>query len=55
MEKKLLGLIKKLKNNDNKNLIRSLIISPEKLKIIQDLFKISIDINRLKKKLKFQR
>jgi folate-dependent phosphoribosylglycinamide formyltransferase PurN/acyl carrier protein len=50
-KKKLHGLIKKLKNNNNKNLIRSLIISTEKLKIIQDLFKISINVNRLKKKL----
>tara|TARA_Y100001970_G_C14259925_1_gene879566 strand:+ start:23249 stop:24226 length:978 start_codon:yes stop_codon:yes gene_type:complete len=48
-------LLKKLKDNENnKNLIRSLIVSPEKLKIIHNLFKISIDINKLKKKLNFK-
>ena len=45
-------LLKKFKDDENnKNLIRSLILSTEKLKIIHKLFRISIDTNKLKKKL----
>ncbi len=51
-KKQLFRLIKKLKNNQkNKILIRSLIVSPQKLKTIQNLFKISIDTDKLKKNL----
>ena len=51
-QKQLFNLIKKLQNDQkNKILIRSLIVSPQKYETIQNLFKISIDTNLLKKNL----
>lgn len=37
------------KNGENKIILRSLALSPQKLKILNDTFRISIDINKLKK------
>ena len=44
------SILKKFKNDKkNKAILKSLILSPQKLKIVFDLFKVSINVNNLKK------